>query len=102
MENLKDVLEIEMTKYAGEGFNGHSYLTINESDCVYALVTIAEFKSKRIVDATMVAHLQGQKIIIEKDLTNKPLVDALIQAGVPEDQIELRYLDEYRRIIGQA
>lgn len=42
----------------------------------------------------MIALLVGDKIIIEEDGTDKPLVDALLQRGVPRDQIILAYRGE--------
>lgn len=40
------------------------------------------------------AHIQGDKIIIDLDINDKMLVDALLQAGVPRDQIVLAYAGE--------
>ena len=33
-------------------------------------------------------------IIIDRDINNKPLIDALVQAGVPRTQIILAYMGE--------
>jgi len=37
------------------------------------------------------ARGENDKVVIEEDLTDKPLVDALIQAGIPREQIVLAY-----------
>jgi uncharacterized protein (UPF0218 family) len=102
MDTLKEKLRTAIADYAGKGFNVESYVTVDEANHIYALVSIGDFKGKSFVDTSIIARLEGDKVIIEKDTTNKPLAEALLQAGIPEEQIELRYLDEQRRVQGQA
>ena len=90
---LKQILVEEMQKYAGEGLNAYSYLTENEAENLYTVVDIASVRGKRIVGTVLVARLQDDRIIIELDHNNKPLVDALIARGVSESQIVLAYRD---------
>ena len=90
---LKQILVEEMQKYAGEGLNALSYLTENEAENLYTVVDIASVRGKRIVGTVLVARLQDDRIIIELDHNNKPLVDALIARGVSESQIVLAYCD---------
>jgi hypothetical protein len=92
--NLKRILIEEMQKYAGEGLNAHSYLTENDAENVYTVVDIANVRGKRIIGTVLMARLQEDKIIIELDHNNKPLVDALIARGVPEPQLILKYRDD--------
>ncbi len=42
----------------------------------------------------LVARVAGDRIIIERDVNDKPLVDALVQAGVPRHSIVLAYAGE--------
>ena len=90
---LKQILVEEMQKYAGEGLNAYSYLTENEAENLYTVVDIANVRGKRIVGTVLVARLQDDRIIIELDHNNKPLVDALIARGVSESQMVLAYRD---------
>lgn len=91
--NLKRILIEEMQKYAGEGLNAYSYLTENESESLYTVVDIANVRGKRIIGTVLVARLHDNKVIIELDHNNKPLVDALRARGVPEAQLVLAYRD---------
>ena len=91
--NLKQILIEEMRKYAGEGLNAHSYLTENEAEKLYTIVDIANVRGKRIIGTVLVARLQVDRIIIELDHNNKPLADALIARGIPEENLVLAYLD---------
>lgn len=90
---LKQILIEEMQKYAGEGINAYSYLTANEAENLYTIVDIANVRGKRIIGTVLVARLHDEKIIIELDHNNKPLVDALTARGVPKDQLILAYRD---------
>lgn len=90
---LKKILVEEMRKYAGEGLNAFSYLTENDTEQLYTVVDIANVRGKRIVGTVLVARLQDEKIVIELDHNNKPLVDALTARGVPEAQLVLAYQD---------
>ena len=92
-ETLKQILLEEMQKYAGEGLNAYSYLTENEAEKLYTIIDIATIHGKHVVGTVLVAQLKNQNIVIELDHNNKPLVDALIQRGVPEQQILLAYRD---------
>ncbi len=92
--SLKDMLRRVMDSYAGEGWNGRSYLTSSEDGNVLAVVTIAQVRDQRIADADLIARLVGDTVIIERDLNDKVLVDALVQAGVPRRQIVLAYAGE--------
>lgn len=97
-KKLQDAIQI----YAGTGNNVESHVTVHETNCVFALVSIGNFQGKPFVETGIVARFEGERNIIEKDGNNKLLVDALLQAGVPEEQIELRDLDEHRRAMEQG
>lgn len=92
-KTLKQTLLEEMQKYAGEGLNARSYLTANEPENLYTVVDIANVRGKRIIGMILVARLHDSKIIIELDRNNKPLADALLARGVPEEQLDLAYQD---------
>ena len=90
---LKQILIEEMKKYAGDGLNAESFLTENQAENLYTVIDIARVRGKRIIGTVLVARLDDDKIIIELDANNKPLVDALLARGVPEEQIVLAYQD---------
>jgi hypothetical protein len=80
--------------YAGKALNGFSYLTTNANGDVFTIVSVARFGDERIVDTGLVARLSGDKIVVEHDVNDKPLVDALMQAGISRNQIILAYMGE--------
>lgn len=91
---LKQILLDEMKKYTGEGLNDVATLTINEALQMYAVIDVAQIRNKRVVSAVLVARLVDTQIIIDLDLHDKLLVDALKARGVPEAQIMLAYQND--------
>jgi hypothetical protein len=48
----------------------------------------------RMVDVGLIVRVVGDRIIIERDVNDKPLVDALLQASISRQQIVLAYAGE--------
>jgi hypothetical protein len=94
MEYLSKILEESLQYYAGQAANGHSYFLKNDAEQTMTIVAKFVITGKTYVDTSILARIAGDKIIIEADKTNKPLVDALLQAGIPREQIVLAYAGE--------
>ncbi len=94
MDRLSDILKSTLNAYTGEALNGYSYLTENQDGTVFTVVSVGYLPDKRIVDAGLIVRLIGDRIVIERDVNDKPLVDALLQAQVPRAQIVLAYAGE--------
>ena len=83
-----------MQGYAGKGLNGYSYLTSSDDQQIFTVVDIATVRGKRFADTGLIVRFLHDKIIIERDVNDKILADALMQAGVPPEQIVLAYAGE--------
>jgi len=94
MDTLKATLIKTMQGYSGRGLNGYSYFASNDDENVYTVTSIGKVGEKRIVNTSLLVRLDGAKIIVEEDINNKPLVDALVQNGIPREQIILAYAGE--------
>lgn len=88
------ILRAEMEKYAVEGINSISYLTENIDGNVFTSTTMSKNveSTKPFID--LFVRIVADTIIIEVDQNSKPLVDALIQAGIPREKIVLAYAGE--------
>lgn len=94
MDTLREALEMVIKEYAGQDLNGYSYLTQSADRRVFAIVSIGEFRGKQFADTGLIARIVNDRIVIDHDVNSKPLVDALVQAGVPRRQIVLAYAGE--------
>lgn len=94
MDRVIDILKRTLEGYTGKALNGYSYLTSSGDEHLFTVVTVGYLPKKRIVNIGLIVQVVGDHIIIERDINNKPLVDALVQAGVPREQIILAYAGE--------
>ncbi len=94
MDRLIDTLRMVLDGYTGEALNGYSYLTESKDGAAFTVISVGYLPDKRIVDAGLIVRVIGDRIIIERDVNDKPLVDALLQATVPRQQIVLAYAGE--------
>jgi len=98
MVSLKDQMNVivrEIAAYAKPALNGgQSYLTQSTDGNLYSVIDILPVGGKHQADAGLVVRMMGDYLIIEHDMNNKPLVDALVQVGIPREQIILAYAGE--------
>ncbi len=98
MDSLKeqmDVITREIAAYAKPALNGgQSYLTKSADGKLFSVVDILPMNGMHQADTGLVVRIAGEHIIIEHDMNNKPLVDALVQAGISRNQIILAYAGE--------
>jgi len=94
MERLTNIVLETMEGYAGRGLNAYSYLTRDDVNQLYTVITIASNEDRRFSQISLLVRIMGNIIIIEEDINNKPLVDALVQNGIDRKQIVLAYAGE--------
>lgn len=94
-KSLVSILRDEIKKYAGSidtpiGPSKFYYME-NLDDQLFGLI-VPHLSTTLPAELLMLAHLENDQIIIDCDSTNKPLADALRQAGIPDAQIVLSWL----------
>ena len=94
MADLNSIVRQEVEKYEGASFNSRIMPVYDEAHQTYMIVSIGEPATKNPAIPIVMARIEGDHVIIEADNTDKPLVEALIQVGVPRDKITLAYMDE--------
>jgi hypothetical protein len=97
VDSLKDQMSTireAILGYAKPPVNGQSDLTQSPDGELFTVVDVYQFQGKRYADAGLIVRVTDDRIIIERDMNNKPRVDALVQAGIPRDKIVLAYAGE--------
>jgi hypothetical protein len=89
--DLKAKVLSAISGYVGEALNGYSYLTTNSDQTLFTVISLAWVKQQRVVDTGLVVRLENDQIIIERDVNNKPLAEALLEEGIPEAKIVRAY-----------
>lgn len=75
--------------YAMPAEGADCYLAESEDHSLFTVIDPYTLQDKRHANPGLVVRLEGEHVIIERDMNNKMLVDALLQAGVPREQIVL-------------
>ncbi len=91
MDSLDNLVKKVVFSYASGGLNLRTYPLANDQQHIYAVNVIDWPERHQPAAVVVLARIEGNQVIIEEDLTDRPLVEALINAGVPREQITLRY-----------
>lgn len=94
MDELTTTLLNVLQGYTGKALNGYSYLTSSADDRIFTVVSVGHIRGERIVDTGIIVQRLGDQVVIEHDVNDKTVLDALLQAGVPREQIVLAYNGE--------
>ncbi|MFN8373963.1 MAG: element excision factor XisI family protein [Anaerolineae bacterium] len=95
MATFHEIVHRVLQEYAVNGANFNAYLTSDADGSLLTVVDVAnEDSTERFVTTSIVVRLLGDYIVIEHDDNDKPLVDALLQAGVARAKIILAYAGE--------
>lgn len=94
MDTLLDIIREEVYKYGRSGMNIKFSHIFDEVRQVYAVTALPIPDRENGWEMVVMARVQDGYIIVEEDNTDKPLVEALIQRGIPRQQIILAYLGE--------
>lgn len=91
--NLKMLVREVVKGYVRPSFNATMYFAENVDDDSFVAISIPHSRNpqSRVV---VFGRIVDGKVVIETDITNKPLHEALLQAGIPRDQIVLAYQGE--------
>ena len=88
--DLTTVVQAEIADYVRPSPNSIAYYLENKRDNIYAVVAVPQTSGEKPA-VLLLARIDDGRIIIETDITNKPLAEALQQAGIPAEQIVLAY-----------
>jgi len=94
MGGLIEIVKREVAKYGAPSYNSETLISLDDEHQVYAVLDVIDAPTPDRVVAVVVARVVDDKVVIEADNTNKPLVEALLQAGIGREQIVLGYAAE--------
>jgi len=73
MDRLNTLLKTCLEGYTGRALNGYSYLTSSADDRKHSIISVGQLPDKRIIDASLIVHVIGDRIVIERDVNDRPL-----------------------------
>lgn len=78
----------------GRGANIILFPMLDDMRKVYGVNAVDYPTREEIAMVIVLARIAEDKVVIEEDTTDKKLVDALVQRGIPREQIILAYAGE--------
>lgn len=94
MDTLKQLVRDTVFWYAGGGFDLRTYPLSNEEQAVYAVNIVQYPKTTEPAGIVVQARVEGDFVVIEEDTTDRPLIDKLLDAGIPREKIIRAYAGE--------
>lgn len=94
MASLTEIVKQEVFWYAGGGSKVKYLPFANEIEQAYTVNVIDTPERRQPAGVVVLARVIGDYVIIEEDLTDRPLVDRLVAAGIPREKIILAYAGE--------
>lgn len=84
---LTGVVKREIADYSGEGIRSISYGLFDPEHQIYAVVDVPDVPRPFPPALILMVRIEGDKIIIDEDIHDRPFADRLIKAGVPREKI---------------
>jgi hypothetical protein len=100
MATLAEIVKDYVFAYAGGanrtggGFGLEIFPFANDELQAYAVNIIDTPIRKQPAGIVVLAHIADDNVIIDEDNTDRPLINALVRAGVPRENIILVYAGE--------
>lgn len=93
MDHIKQIVRQEVNKYAsgGRGANILLFAILDDEQGIYAVNAVDYPERNDVAGVVVLARVVKNLVVIEEDMTDKKLVNALQQAGIVRDQIILAY-----------
>lgn len=97
-DDLAVILQREVAAFHGAAYKASTYYLDNPNAKVYAVLIVTDdaypLPDTPRAQIMVMARIQDDQIVIEEDITDKPLYDALVAAQISPERIVRRYLGE--------
>ncbi|MEM6283523.1 MAG: element excision factor XisI family protein [Chloroflexota bacterium] len=97
-ETIIDIVQREVAAYAaGTWYKVRPFFIADAEQHIYTIAAIpdTDYPLPEVKPAlVLLARVVNSSVIIEHDSTDKPLYEALMQSGIPREQIALAYAGE--------
>jgi hypothetical protein len=94
--DLTSVIQHQVKDYAVPTYKAKTYYVGDEKQQIYTVIVVPNdnypFPTKAGI--TVMARIVDEYVVIDQDITDRPLYEALIAAGIPREQIVLAYAGE--------
>lgn len=97
VDELTAIVRQEVSDYARvRGWKSNVYYIEDDKRQIYTVIAVPAPDHPLLAKAsvTLLARVVEDKVIIDQDMTDRPLYEALVEVGIPREQIILAYAGE--------
>jgi hypothetical protein len=81
--------------YAKGGWaKARGYTIVDAKRHIYTVIGIPDYPRKFPASIVVMARIENDKVIIEHDISDRPLWEELVRVGIPREKIVLTYAGE--------
>jgi len=88
------VVQRTVEDYSGPALKAVTHPFADHQRRTYGVVVVPDLPRPFKARVVVMARIVDDMVIIDEDTTDRPLVDALVKAGIPRDRIVLLYAGE--------
>ncbi|MEO8609977.1 MAG: element excision factor XisI family protein [Chloroflexota bacterium] len=93
--DLTHIVQQQIEAYAKGGWaKARGYAITDAKRNIYTVIGVPDYPRKFPASIVVMARVENGKVIIEHDITDRPLWEELVRAGIPREQIILTYAGE--------
>jgi XisI protein len=92
--DLSATVQREVEDYAGPALLGRTLAISDPQRRTYTVLVVPDQPAKFDSGIVVLARVAGEQVIIEEDLSDRPLWKELLRVGIPREQIVLAYAGE--------
>jgi hypothetical protein len=92
--DLAAIVQRVVESYAGPALKAVTHAFADHQRRSYAVVIVPDLPRPFKARVVVMARIVDDMVIIDEDTTDRPLVDALMKAGIPREKIILLYAGE--------
>lgn len=92
--DLTTILRREVSDYSGPALKATTHYIEDAARQIYTVVVVPDLPRPFHARVIVMARIVEDKVVIDEDTTDRPLVDELVRAGVPRERITLLYAGE--------
>jgi len=97
--DLATIVQHEIEDYAdGDWWKASAYAVCDTTRHVYAVLVVPDHPRKFQAGIVVMARVVNDHVVIDHDTTDRPFVDALVEAGIPREKIICLYAGEPVRL----
>ncbi len=94
MAHLAEIVKDTVLTYASGGSDLETFVLSNQEKNIYAVLVTDVPVQQQPMNIVVSARVIGDKVVIDEDTTDRPLIDALVQKGIPRENIICAYAGE--------